>query len=219
MGCEGRRTVKCRGARPWEVPGDSTAIFTAASTMSKPIGRGSGRDNGTRLWSDNGAIAALEFSQPSLGRRGTGTWRPGSGGTSRAAGERSGGAAPGPPGHQGYHTELEGRPGAVSTGGGTAALPFGAAAGGPTLPERRQEGGTTLGALPTRGEIGTTVGALSVGAAGSMGGYKTGELHQDREPRAGAEDPAFSRPTKRALPHHRCPSKDDPQERGEASVT
>ena len=99
VGCEGQGTVKHHGGRPWGIPRGSTAIVTAASTTSKPMGRGSGRANGTCLWSDNGAIAALEFSQPSPGRRGTGAWQPGSGGPSRAAGERGGGAALGPLGH------------------------------------------------------------------------------------------------------------------------
>ena len=99
VGREGQGTVKRHGGRPWGIPRGSTVIVTAASTTSKPMGRGSGRANGTCLWSDNGAIAALEFSQPSPGRRGTGAWQPGSGGPSRAAGERGGGAAPGPLGH------------------------------------------------------------------------------------------------------------------------
>ena len=140
MGQEGRRTAKRRRARPWEGPGGSAAIATAASTTSKPRGRGSGRDDGTRLWSHNGAIAALEFSQPSLGRRRTGAWRPGSRGPSWAAGGRGGEAAPGPLGHQDSYTELEDRPGAASTGWGTAAVPTGATAGRPTLPEGRQGG-------------------------------------------------------------------------------
>ena len=94
VGRKGRRTAKRSGARPWERAGGTATIATATSTTSKPGGGGSGREDGTRPWSDNGAIAALEFSQLSLGRRGTGTWRPGSGGPSRAAGERSGEAAP-----------------------------------------------------------------------------------------------------------------------------
>ena len=80
---------------------------------------------------------------------------------------------------------MGGRLGATSTGWGADALPPGAAAVGPTLPERRQEGGTTLGALPTRGGTGPTVRALPVGAAGSMGGHRTGELPQDGEPKSG----------------------------------
>ena len=220
MGQEGRRTAKRRRARPWEGPGGSAAIATAASTTSKPRGRGSCRDDGTRLWSHNGAIAALEFSQPSLGRRRTGAWRPGSRGPSWAAGGRGGEAAPGPLGHQDSYTELEDRPGAASTGWGTAAVPAGATAGRPTLPEGRQGGGTTLGALPTRGKVGPAGGGRSLQAllgpwADSMRAGST----KIENPRAGAEDPAFSLPTRRAMPHHPCPRKDNPQEKREASFT
>ena len=210
MGREGQRTVKRRGARPWEGPRGSTAIATATSTTSKPMGRGSGLDNGTCLWSDDGAIATLEFSQPSLGRREPGTWRPGNGGPSCAAKERGGEAALGSPGYQGSHTELEGRLGAASTGWGTAALPSGAATGRPTLPGRGQEGGPTLGALPTGGEIRPAGGAPLWALLGLWGDTRRSGPIKIGNPRAGAEDPTFALPPRRALPHHRCPRKDDP---------
>ena len=219
MGREGQGTAKRRGGCPWEGPRGSTAIATAASTTSKPMGRGPGRDNKTRIWSDDGAIAALEFSQPSLGRRGTGTWQPGSGGPSQAAGDRSGEAATGLLGHQGSRTELEGRPGAASTGGVTTALPSGAATGRPTLPGRGQEGGPTLGALPTGGEIRPAGGAPLWALLGLWGDTRRSGPIKIGNPRAGAEDPTFALPPRRALPHHRCPRKDDPQERREASFT
>ena len=47
VGHEGRGTVQGLGALPWEGPGGAAAIATAASTTSKPRGRGSGRDNRT----------------------------------------------------------------------------------------------------------------------------------------------------------------------------
>ena len=148
------------------------------------MGRGLGRDKGARLWTNDGAIATLEFCQPSQGRRSISAWKPLGGGPSWVPGERSGGAAPGPPGHQGRNTEPEGRPGVASTDWGTAALPPEAAARWPTLLEMRQEGGTKLGALPTRGGIRPAVGAHPVGAAGSTGRYKTFGLHQDGGPKS-----------------------------------
>ena len=172
--------MKRRGSCPWEVPGDPTAVITAVTTTKKPMEGGLGRDKGARLWTNDGAIATLEFCQPSQGRRSISAWKPLGGGPSWVPGERSGGAAPGPPGHQGRNTEPEGRPGVASTDWGTAALPPEAAARWPTLLEMRQEGGTKLGALPTRGGIRPAVGAHPVGAAGSTGRYKTFELHQDR---------------------------------------
>ena len=67
------------GIQPREGPGDSAAA-TAAPAMRKPRGKESRRGNKAHLWSDDGAVASLEFSQPSLSRRGTGTWQSRSGG-------------------------------------------------------------------------------------------------------------------------------------------
>ena len=68
-----------RRVQPREGPGGSAALAAAASTTRKPRGKESGRGDEAHLCSDNVAIAALEFSQPSLSRRGTGTWQPRSG--------------------------------------------------------------------------------------------------------------------------------------------
>ena len=185
MGREGLRIAKRYGARPWEGPRGPVAIATAASTTSKPRGRGSGRDDGTRLWSDDGAIATLEFSQTSLGRRGTGIWQPGSGGPNPAAGEWAGEAAPGPLGHQNPHLGLGGQSGAASAGRGIARVLSGAAAGLPTPPEEKPEDGTAPGTLPTRGETRPTAGTFPEGAAGPMSRYQAGGLRQDRGPKSG----------------------------------
>ena len=219
MGREGRQTAKRRGARPWEGPGGSAAIATAASTTSKPRGRGSGRDDGTRLWSHNGAIAALEFSQPSLGRRRTGAWRPGSRGPSWAAGGRGGEAAPGPLGHQDSYTELEDRPGAASTGWGTAAVPAGATAGRPTLPEGRQGAAQHWEPSLPEGKPGQRGGRSLQALLGPWADSMRAGSTKIENPRAGAEDSVFSLPTRRAMPHHPCPRKDNPQEKREASFT
>ena len=125
MGRKGRGAAKGCGKHPWEQPGGAAAATTTAPITRTPRGRKSDRDNKTHPWGDDGAIAALEFSLPLLGRRGTGTWRPGGGGLSQAAGDRGWGAAPGPLGHQSPHPGLGGQLGAASAGRGTAREPPG----------------------------------------------------------------------------------------------
>ena len=77
VGRKGRGAAKGCGKHPWEGPGGAAAATTTAPITRTPRGRKSDRDNKTHPWGDDGAIAALEFSLPLLGRRGTGTWRPG----------------------------------------------------------------------------------------------------------------------------------------------
>ena len=75
--------------------------------------------------------------------------------------------APGPPGHQSFHT---GRLGTASMGWGTPAGPSRATTGGPTLPEGRRESGTRLGTLFTKEGIWPAKGAFPVGEYKPGGG-------------------------------------------------
>ena len=116
--------------------GGWAARATAAPATRKPKGKEPSRGDKAHLWSDEGTVAALEFSQLSLSRRGTGTWQPRSGGPNLRAEGRGGAAAPGPLGRQSFRTKLEDQPGTASKSWGTPAEPS-RATGGPTLPEGR----------------------------------------------------------------------------------
>ena len=150
--------------------GGWAALATAAPATRKPRGKEPGGGDEAHLWSYEGTVAALEFSQPSLSRRGTGTWQPRSGGPNLRAEGRGGAAAPGPPGRQSFRSGLEDRPGTASKGWGTPAEPSRATTGGPTLLEGRRESGTKRGALFTKEEIGPAKGALPAGDAKPVGG-------------------------------------------------
>ena len=82
--------TRCHGIQPRGGPGGLAALATAAPPTEKPRGKEPGRSDEARRWSDEGTVAALEFSQPSLSRRGTGTWQPRRGGPDLRAGGRGG---------------------------------------------------------------------------------------------------------------------------------
>ena len=192
MGCKGRGAAKRQGKHLWEGPGGAAAATTAAPTTRTPRGRASDQDNKTHPWGDDGAIAALEFSLPSLGRRETGTWQLGGGGLRQADGDGGWGSAPGPLGRQNPYPGLGNQSGATSRGRQTARVPPRATAGMDTLPEEKPEEGTMPGTLPTRGETRPAVGALPEGAAETRSGYQAGGPRQDREPKSESGRPRFS---------------------------
>ena len=106
-------------------------------------------------------MAALEFSQPPLSSKGTGTWRPRGGGPELRAEGRGGAAALSPPGRQSFRKGPEDPPGRASKGWGDPAKP----AGGTTLPEGRGKSGTQLVALFAKDKVGLARGAFPAGEA------------------------------------------------------
>ena len=72
--------TRCHGIQPREGPGGWATLATAAPATRKPRGKEPGRSDEAHLWSDEGTVVALEFSQLSLSRREAGTWQSRSGG-------------------------------------------------------------------------------------------------------------------------------------------
>ena len=110
-------------------------------------------------------MAALEFSQPPLSSKGTGTWRPRGGGPELRAEGRGGAAALSPPGRQSFRKGPEDPPGRASKGWGDPAKPARATAGGTTLPERRGKSGAQLQALFAKDKVWLARGAFPAGEA------------------------------------------------------
>ena len=110
--------TRCHGIQPREGPGGWATLAIAVPATRKPRGKEPGRGDKAHLWSDEGTVAALEFSQPSLSRRGTGTWQPRRGGPDLRAGGRGGAVALGPPERQSFHTVSRHGPGTASEGPG-----------------------------------------------------------------------------------------------------